>query len=392
MKKTLQTALAFLSALSVLSGSALTASAGSLTPEELYDKYAATVQAEENDDNRPDYVYFEDMSTLKEYDIPEEEWLAKLTPGSAQDSASVVSDILKVTRNWMFNLNQWCHVVKGLERVFTGCEEEDGFYYVTREDGTANIVGCDLSLLLNCDGVFRIPSEVGGKTVTRIENYAFTCSWGPQYYMRKNYAENFAAYTDLILPEHLEEIGEFAFYYFPTVQVKLPDTLKFIGQYAFAGKRANNSALDPHSVFAQESIVLPESMEYIGKDGLGGNRGEVTLPSSPLCMYEGIARWEDIANDKYDMHPYTSSSFDNLYSWDDLVAAVSTPQEPVTMGDLNEDGEIDVRDAVMLARLAAGDSKLEISDAGKRAADMNGDGCFTDLDVTALTKQIANCF
>ena len=59
-------------------------------------------------------------------------------------------------------------------------------------------------------------------------------------------------------------------------------------------------------------------------------------------------------------------------------------------GDLNLNGEVDVVDAVMLARLAAGDSELKLSDLGTALADYNGDGKQGDAaDLTRLIRRLA---
>jgi hypothetical protein len=59
------------------------------------------------------------------------------------------------------------------------------------------------------------------------------------------------------------------------------------------------------------------------------------------------------------------------------------------MGDIDENGEVNVLDGVMLARLVVNDTELELSDAGKANADLNGDGVVTHDDLTMLLKTLA---
>lgn len=65
--------------------------------------------------------------------------------------------------------------------------------------------------------------------------------------------------------------------------------------------------------------------------------------------------------------------------------------EPVFYrGDLNTDGQIDLRDAVLLARLTAEDSEIPAAKLGLVNADADGDGFVTLRDVTAVLEKIAN--
>jgi hypothetical protein len=71
-------------------------------------------------------------------------------------------------------------------------------------------------------------------------------------------------------------------------------------------------------------------------------------------------------------------------------AASNVPFNPLDQnsGDLTLDTEINVLDAVMLARLINEDTSLEISDAGLLNAEINGDGLIRSDDLTALLKYL----
>lgn len=59
-------------------------------------------------------------------------------------------------------------------------------------------------------------------------------------------------------------------------------------------------------------------------------------------------------------------------------------------GDLNTDAEIDLRDAILLARLLGEDSAVSISVIGIGNSDINNDGFLTAQDLTKLLRILAN--
>lgn len=74
-----------------------------------------------------------------------------------------------------------------------------------------------------------------------------------------------------------------------------------------------------------------------------------------------------------------SVSSDNLIGQNALAVA----------GDINIDCSIDVADAVLLARYAAADADVRITDQGLKNADVNEDGDVTLDDVTIILRKIA---
>jgi len=59
-------------------------------------------------------------------------------------------------------------------------------------------------------------------------------------------------------------------------------------------------------------------------------------------------------------------------------------------GDVDCNGDVDVLDAVMLARVAAEDTQTGVSAQGKLNADTNGDNAVTNQDLSKLLKYLAN--
>ena len=73
----------------------------------------------------------------------------------------------------------------------------------------------------------------------------------------------------------------------------------------------------------------------------------------------------------------TSSSKDN-------------PHNNYKRGDVDVSGSVDILDAVLLARVAAEDTKCGVTDEGKGNADVNSDGSVKTDDLTKLLKYLAN--
>ena len=59
------------------------------------------------------------------------------------------------------------------------------------------------------------------------------------------------------------------------------------------------------------------------------------------------------------------------------------------LGDVDCNLEVNVLDAVMLAHVAAEDTKVQVTDEGKLNADMNQDGSVKTDDLTALLRVLA---
>ena len=58
-------------------------------------------------------------------------------------------------------------------------------------------------------------------------------------------------------------------------------------------------------------------------------------------------------------------------------------------GDINNDNKHDVKDAVVLARVCAGDSSIQLTDAMQKQADVNGDTKVNSYDLTILLRKLA---
>ena len=70
-------------------------------------------------------------------------------------------------------------------------------------------------------------------------------------------------------------------------------------------------------------------------------------------------------------------------------AQTSEPAASGKAGDIDGNGEVNVADAVLLARFCAEDQEISVSAAGKANADVNGDSDVTSEDLTVILEFLA---
>ena len=72
-----------------------------------------------------------------------------------------------------------------------------------------------------------------------------------------------------------------------------------------------------------------------------------------------------------------------------VSAKDAAPACPMEFGDANQDGMVDVADAVLVARYVASDATATITDTGRALADVTRDGNVDGEDVTQILEFIA---
>ena len=72
------------------------------------------------------------------------------------------------------------------------------------------------------------------------------------------------------------------------------------------------------------------------------------------------------------------------------TTASSDDQPPAALvpGDVNQDGLLQIDDAVLMSRLLAEDKTAPVSEEGTRDADFDSDGILTVLDLTGMLRKI----
>ncbi len=267
MKKTMKTAIALVSAVSMLGTCAVPAFAGELSSEELIQKYApgGAYQYEDIYTNPSGFpTVMEDGSTelahnyiqkMKAAGLSLNEQLEELTAKFSNISGSKVSAYNDYRRGSYTDCQQW----------FVNAEYENGYWYVLREDGTASIVGADQDWVEeNSPTALQIPAEIGGVPVTKIEDNAFA------FETRYNHD-----ITEITVPDTVEIIGDGAFntaMLGGDCKLNLPKNLKYIGRLAFYS--SVQFLMDEFGV-----IKLPEKLEFIGKRAFSGNKNSTVTMS-----------------------------------------------------------------------------------------------------------------
>lgn len=283
MKKTMKTAIALVSAVSMLGTCAVPAFAGELSKEELIQKYAPdgmydiytnpiefpTVLADGSVEAEHDYVV-----KMEAEGIPLEEQADLLREKFFNFPEGRVSAYNDYRRCMEKEHIQW----------FVNAEYENGFWYVLREDGTASIVGADQDWVEeNSPAALQIPAEIGGVPVTMIEKNAFAYETMYNHGIR-----------EITVPDTVEIIGDGAFNTAmkgDDCKLNLPQNLKYIGRLAYYGTM--QYLMDEFNV-----IKLPESLEYVGYRAFDKNNADrehlkfYRVGEFILDMPESAVYWE----------------------------------------------------------------------------------------------------
>ena len=162
--------------------------------------------------------------------------------------------------------------------------------------------------------------------------------------------------------------------------VIIPDTVTIV-HYSFHECPALTSVEFPKSVIKvynpfYECPNIKEVYFYNPKCTIIDGLGSVSLSKSLNCTIYGY--------DGSTAQTYAASSGCKFSS---LGAA---PEVESMRGDLNEDGRINVQDAILLARIVTEDKTVKVNSNMLAAADVNGDGEIDIFDTVALLKQIGD--
>lgn len=291
MKKAMKAALCILSAITMAAGSALNASAGTLSREELIEKYAPNGAYDTHISFAPGtpISYYDaegemlDLVGLAQADV--DALIAQIENGALTDAEIDIQIAMNLQKNieraksadskaMLFNDYR-----RGIdhEQWFVNAEYADGFYYVLREDGTASIVGAEQADFAG-KAVMEIPAEIGGVTVTEIGKRAFEQAYS-----------FFPDVNEIILPDTVEAIAEGAFSMAligRNCRINLPENLKYIGRCAFY--HSAQWVGDEFNV-----IKLPESVEFIGLRAFSVPEGYSNDQNDPNYRIHGFQQTVD---------------------------------------------------------------------------------------------------
>lgn len=188
------------------------------------------------------------------------------------------------------------------------------------------------------------------------------------------YNEPLQDITELILPNTLTTINDYAFAFYLNVKdVQIPYGVTTIGNNAFS---------DCHKI---ENVVLPGTVKKIGNYAFSvcDSLKSITIPASVTEIGEKIAKAYTIVA----IYGYTGSTAE---SYAKEKGYYFFPLSN-TVGDVNEDGVVNLMDAIALNKYLAG--MISLTDSQLVAANCNtadGTSNINEDDVTALMKFVIN--
>ncbi len=368
--KRLQKMVGVIGAVIYVTGSSLSVCACDLSAEELFEKYSFTYQIMRSDST--------DAFRAVLTDYADEEFILYDSEGNIIDAPSASYAAYSDNAYRCISAEDPAHPIYN-------CDYENGFYYSILEDGTAAVAGVNYDYF-NEESPFEItiPEKLGNTAVVRIEPFAFSLGYSflPQL-------------NSIHIPDTVEQICNSSFYcaFAPDSEnccINIPAQVQYIGCNAYGGIA---DALG-------DVIRLPESTEFVNNYAFGKNHQPIEMPKSLVftgyTLINGSHRVitaQPFVTDKEINASYTNGAYKIVTLYDalqyKLLQKAETETHSVFTGDLDENGEVNVMDSVMLARLVGDDPELEISDTGKANADFNADGAVDPNDLSDLLKYLA---
>lgn len=188
------------------------------------------------------------------------------------------------------------------------------------------------------------------------------------------YNEPMQDVPELVLPSTLTTIDDYAFAFYLNVKdVQIPYGVTTIGNNAFS---------DCHKI---ENVVLPGTVKKIGNCAffVCDSLKSITIPTSVTEIGTSLARsYSGVSIFGYTGSTAESYAKENNYAFYSLSASV---------GDVNEDGVVNLMDAIALNKYLAG--MISLTDSQLVAANCNtadGTSNINEDDVTALMKFVIN--
>ena len=242
------------------------------------------------------------------------------------------------------------------DNLFEGCKK------LTNINMPKTITTIGQSAFMECES---LPEIIIPDSVTEISKQCFAkCRAAKNVQISKNLktipqdAFSYISAAAAVLPEGIEIIEKGAFSNSGLKYLSLPASLKSYGGFDYIGSSSYNETAPDILIVRNPETVLPDDAEMLRKSFLIYGEKESTA--------EAYAT-------KYERH---------------FAPLSEAPAAPMT-GDVNCDGKISVADAVMLARIAAEDTTVQLKAFSQRNADLNGDSKQNAEDTAILLKQIA---
>ncbi len=238
------------------------------------------------------------------------------------------------------------------------------------------------NILINgttCSGNVVIPSSVTSISGSAFEKCTSLESINIPDSVKSIESSTFYGCTNLesiILSNALTNIGSFAFNSCTNLKsITIPDSVTNIGDHAFFDCESLKSMVIPNSVVnigkgAFSSCDNMESMTILNPECEIGKDDIVPISSKVIIKgYKGSTA-EDYANKGY----YT------------FIALGDAPTAKKTYGDANGDGDVTVADAVAILQYIGNKDKYNLSEQGKKNADVDGVAGITGRDALVLQQ------
>lgn len=188
------------------------------------------------------------------------------------------------------------------------------------------------------------------------------------------YNEPLQDITELVLPSTLTTIDDYAFAFYLNVKdVQIPYGVTTIGNNAFS------------DCYKIENVVLPGTVKKIGNYAFSvcDSLNSITIPASVTEIGEKIAKAYTIVA----IYGYTGSTAES-YAKENGYYFFPLSN---TVGDVNEDGVVNLMDAIALNKYLAG--MISLTDSQLVAANCNiadGTSNINEDDVTSLMRFVIN--
>jgi hypothetical protein len=177
------------------------------------------------------------------------------------------------------------------------------------------------------------------------------------------------------IPNSVTTIGDEAFRYILTLtSVTIPNSVTSIGFAAFEWCHLTN-------------LTIPNSVTSIGRNAFSRCSSLTRIDSypNPLDVTLGKGVFEDVPKSTCELH--VLSQYFDAYSeadqWKDFLNIIDDIEEPVSAGDVNGDGKVNVTDVTTLVNMILGVIPKDMS-----RGNINGDDKLNVSDVTALINII----
>lgn len=320
------------------------------------------------------------------YDIPDNVTLEGYNIFTSDDAGSNSYRRVKINANryspaYYYCLNHPCYIFTetgiASEAITSGTCGENATWNFDFDTKTLYIEGKGATESISDDATLKgiewiqpsIEKVVYGEGITEIAPFS-----AQKINTHIVYNEPLCDITELTLPSTLTTIDDYAFAFYLNVKdVQIPYGVTTIGNNAFS------------DCYKIENVVLPGTVKKIGNYAFSvcDSLNSITIPASVTEIGEKIAKAYTIVA----IYGYTGSTAES-YAKENGYYFFPLSN---TVGDVNEDGVVNLMDAIALNKYLAG--VISLTDSQLVAANCNtadGTSNINDDDVTSLMRFVIN--